>query len=88
MPSVQPPIPPKAKPEVLSEELIVDIEQLTKFYNSDFESLSIQDLRELKTIMISYVRTYYPMETTKATAKFMLTAEQTQSTKLEATQIH
>ena len=31
MPSVQPPIPPKAKPEVLSEELIVDIEQLTKF---------------------------------------------------------
>ena len=28
------------------------------------------------------------METTKATAKFMLTAEQTQSTKLEATQIH
>ncbi|EEQ43340.1 hypothetical protein MG5_05564 [Candida albicans P57072] len=48
MPSVQPPIPPKAKPEVLSEELIVDIEQLTKFHNSDFESLSIQDLRELK----------------------------------------
>ena len=48
IPSVQPPIPPKAKPEVLSEELIVDIEQLTKFHNSDFESLSIQDLRELK----------------------------------------
>lgn len=38
----------RSKPEVLSEELEVDIQQVLKFYTADFESLSIKDLRDLK----------------------------------------
>lgn len=38
----------RGKPEVLSEELEVDIQQLMKFYTADFDSLSIKDLRDLK----------------------------------------
>ncbi|EMG48776.1 hypothetical protein SBY92_004089 [Candida maltosa Xu316] len=37
------------KPDVLSEESIMDIHQLSRFYTTDFDSLSIKDLREMKT---------------------------------------